>query len=197
LNNPQDVTALLLQWRQGDEGAMHRLIPLVQRELHEIARRYMADEGPGHILQPTALVNEAYLRLIHVQRVTWQDRSHFLSVCARLMRRILVDFARARGSQKRGGGAATVIFDEALPVTNEASRGVVALDDALRTLTAFDERKSRVIELRFFGGLSIEETAAVLRVSPDTVLRDWRLAKAWLSHELSGSKSMNAGREDV
>jgi RNA polymerase sigma-70 factor, ECF subfamily len=179
-----DVTALLVRWGQGDNAARDELIPLVHDELHRIACRYMAGERAGHTLQPTALVNEAYLRLIDVQRVRWTDRTHFLAISARLMRRVLVDFARARRSQKRGGGVDMVTFDEELPVFDESAASVVALDEALQTLGAFDERKSRVIELRFFGGLSIAETALALDVSPDTVMRDWRLAKAWLSRAL-------------
>lgn len=140
----------------------------------------MAGERKGHSLQATALVNEAYLRLVDVQHVDWQNRTHFLAMSARLMRRILVDAARSRGYQKRGGGAVRVTFEEGLVVSEAPGQGFVALDDALQALAALDERKSRVIELRFFGGLSVEETAAVLKVSPDTVMRDWRLAKAWL-----------------
>ena len=178
------MTGLLLKWGEGDEAALNRLIPLVQRELHQIARRFMAQERPGHSLQATALVNEAYLKLIDVKHMNWQNRAHFLAVSARLMRRILVDRARARGYQKRGGGAAQVTFDEALVVGNEPGPNLIALDDALEALGKIDVRKSRVIELRFFGGLSVDETAAVLKVSPDTVMRDWRLAKAWLLREL-------------
>ncbi len=146
----------------------------------------MAGERAGHSLQATALVNEAYLRLINANDVAWHDRAHFLAVSARVMRRLLVDHARARRYQKRGGDAPRVTFDEALVVTNEPAHDFVALDDALQALTKFDERKGRVIELRFFGGLTVEETASVLKVSPDTVMRDWRLAKAWLQHEMRG-----------
>ena len=170
---------------QGDEAALNRLIPLIHRELHRIARRCMAGERAGHSLQATALVNDAYLRLIDAD-VAWHDRAHFLSVCARVMRRILVEHARSRHSQKRGGDAARVTFDEALVVTNEPAQDFVALDDALQALAKFDERKSRVIELRFFGGMSVEETASALKVSPDTVMRDWRLAKVWLRREMRG-----------
>ena len=175
-----------LAWGQGDEAALERLIPLVHDELRRIARRHMGRERVGHTLQATALVNEAYLRLIEVQHVNWQNRAHFLAVSARLMRRILVDFARSKHYQKRGGGAAKVTFDEALIGANEAGQDLVALDDALEALAKVDERKSRVIELRFFGGMSVEETASVLTVSPDTVMRDWRLAKAWLLREMKG-----------
>ena len=146
----------------------------------------MAGERAGHSLQATALVNEAYLRLIDVRHVNWQNRAHFLAMSARFMRRILVDYARSKGYQKRGGGAVNVTFDEGLPVAQEPAMDLVALDDALKTLAAVDERKSRVIELRFFGGLSVEETANVLSVSPETVMRDWKLAKAWLMRELRG-----------
>jgi RNA polymerase sigma-70 factor (ECF subfamily) len=180
------VTGLLLKWGQGNESALERLIPLVYDELHRIARKHIGHEAIGHSLQPTALVNEAYLRLVAAQNVAWQDRTHFLAVSARIMRRILVDHARSRKYQKRGGGAARVTFDEALMVSDEPTQDLVALDDALEALATFDERKSRVIELRFFGGLSVEETASVLEVSPDTVMRDWRLAKAWLRREMGG-----------
>jgi RNA polymerase sigma-70 factor, ECF subfamily len=180
------VTGLLLKWGQGNESALERLIPLVYDELHRIARKLIGHEAVGHSLQPTALVNEAYLRLVAAQNVAWQDRTHFLAVSARIMRRILVDHARSRRYQKRGGDAARVTFDEALVVSNESTQDLVALDDALEALATFDERKSRVIELRFFGGLSVEETASVLEVSPDTVMRDWRLAKAWLRREMCG-----------
>ena len=152
----------------------------------------MAGERVGHSLQATALVNEAYVRLVDGTAVEWHDRAHFLAVAARIMRRILVDHARARGARKRGGGDARVTFDEALVVTAEARENFVALDDALEALAKFDERKSRVVELRFFGGLSVEETAAVLKVSVDTVMRDWRLAKAWLQAEMRGEHQDDA-----
>ena len=185
-HRPSDVTGLLLAWGKGDDTALERLIPLVHTELHRIARRCMAGEAAGHSLQATALVNEAYLRLVDVKEVNVNGRTHFFALSARVMRRILVDHARARRSAKRGGLAAKVTFDEALVVTQEPGHELVLLDDALEALAKFDERKSRVIELRFFGGLSVEETAAVLNVSPDTVMRDWRLAKAWLEQEISG-----------
>jgi RNA polymerase sigma-70 factor, ECF subfamily len=170
-------------------AARERLIPLVHQELHQIARRCMAGERVGHSLQATALVNEAYVRLVDGKAVAWRDRAHFLAVSARMMRRILVDHARAKHAHKRGGVGARVTFDEALVVTDEPSQDVLALDDALEALATFDERKSRVVELRFFGGLSVEETASVLNVSPDTVMRDWRLAKAWLQGEMRGDHS--------
>jgi RNA polymerase sigma-70 factor, ECF subfamily len=183
-----DITALLVAWGQGDEAALQQLIPLVHRELHQIARRCLKGERAGHTPQPTALVNEAYLRLVDVRRVSWKNRTHFLAMSARLMRRVLVDFARSRQSQKRGGGM-KVLLDEAHGVSAERGQDLVALDEALNTLSAIDERKARVIEMRFFGGLTAEETAAVLDVSRETVLRDWRLARAWLMQELVKSAS--------
>jgi RNA polymerase sigma factor (TIGR02999 family) len=191
-DQPPGVTGLLLRWAQGDEAALEQLVPLVYRELHQIARRCMAGERPGHSLQATALVNEAYVRLVDGTAVDWRDRAHFLAVAARVMRHILVDHARARHYQKRGGQVARVTFDEALVVTDEPRDDVVALDDALKALATFDERKSRVIELRYFGGLSVEETSLVLKVSEDTVMRDWRLAKVWLRREMRGSQTDRA-----
>jgi RNA polymerase sigma-70 factor, ECF subfamily len=185
-DRPTNVTALLLKWGKGDDEARERLIPLVHQELHQIARRCMAGERVGHSLQATALVNEAYVRLVDGKAVEWQDRAHFLAVSARVMRRILVDHARARHAQKRGGEGVRVTFDDVLVVTDEPRQNFIALDDALEALAKFDQRKSRVVELRFFGGLSVEETASVLNVSPDTVMRDWRLAKAWLQEEMRG-----------
>jgi RNA polymerase sigma-70 factor, ECF subfamily len=184
-----DITTLLVAWGQGDEAALQQLIPLVHRELHQIAGRCLKRERPGHTLQPTALVNEAYLRLIDVRRVDWKNRTHFLAMSARLMRRVLVDFARSRQYQKRGGGVMRVSLDEAHGVSTERGQDLVALDEALSALSAIDERKARVIEMRFFGGLTVEETAEVLDVSRDTVLRDWRLARAWLMQELLKSAS--------
>jgi RNA polymerase sigma-70 factor, ECF subfamily len=178
------VTELLVAWGQGDQSALERLIPLVHQELRRIARRQMRGERRGHTLQTSALVNEAYLRLIDLNQVRWQDRAHFLAMSARLMRRILVEHARARLSSKRGSGAANVSLDEAGDVSQERGVNLVALDDALQALAAVDVRKSQVVEMRFFGGLSIEESAEALQVSPDTVKRDWRLAKAWLLREL-------------
>jgi RNA polymerase sigma-70 factor, ECF subfamily len=190
--NPTRVTGLLLKWGQGDEDALERLIPLVHRELHRIAARCMAGERAGHSLQATALVNEAYIRLVDTKGVAWHDRAHFLAVAARVMRRILVDHARAHRAQKRGGPATKVTFDEALVVTSEPRADFVALDEALEALATFDDRKSRVVELRFFGGLSVEETASVLSVSPSTVMSDWRLAKAWLQREMRGDRPHDA-----
>jgi RNA polymerase sigma-70 factor (ECF subfamily) len=185
--SPPNVTDLLLAWSGGDEQALEQLVPLVHHELRRLARRQMGGERHGHTLQTTALVNEAYLRLVDLTRIRWQDRSHFLAMSARLMRRILVDHARSRGYQKRGGGAARVSLEEALVVTSERPQDLVALDDALQALAAVDERKSRVVEMRFFGGLTVEETASALDVSPETVMRDWRLAKVWLLRALGGA----------
>jgi RNA polymerase sigma-70 factor (ECF subfamily) len=184
--SPRTVTELLRAWGNGDDGALAQLTPLIEVELRRLARQYMAHERRGHTLQTTALVNELFLRLTGARRVQWQDRAHFLGISARLMRRVLVDHARARGYRKRGGDAQRVTLNENLAASPELSLDVVALDRALEALTAVDARKSRVIELRFFGGLSVEETAEVLEVSPDTVKRDWRLAKLWLLRELEG-----------
>jgi len=180
-----EVTQLLQAWSDGDEGALQKLMPLVYKELHQLARRYMAGERSGHTLQTSALVNEAYLRLVDVKKVNWQDRAHFFAVSAQLMRRILVDFARSRRSLKRGGDAPTVSLEEGMIVTSARGADMVALDDALKTLAAMDPRRSRVVELRFFGGLSAEESAEVLKVSAETVMHDWKLAKVWLLRQLS------------
>lgn len=190
----QEVTQLLRAWSNGDTGALERLAPLVHKELHRLARRYMATERPGHTLQVTELVNEAYLRLIGASQMRWQNRAHFFAVAAQLMRQILVDFARSRRSQKRGGEVVQVPLDEALVVSKEKEPDLVALDDALNGLAAIDPRRSRLVELRFFGGLSVEETAEVLKTSPRTVLREWSLAQAWLHRELSkgGSKRVTS-----
>jgi RNA polymerase sigma-70 factor, ECF subfamily len=177
------VTRLLLAWRAGDEAALARLTPLVHRELQRIARGCMRGERARDSFPATALVHEAYLRLVDTQHVNWRNRAHFLAMAARLMRRILVDRARARQYRKRGGGAVPVSFTSALHTPNKAV-DLVALDNALEALEDLDERRSRVVELRFFGGLSVEETAAVLSISPDTVMRDWKLARAWLRREL-------------
>jgi RNA polymerase sigma factor (TIGR02999 family) len=185
------VTGLLLAWREGDDAALNELIPLVHDELQRIARTCMAGERPGHSLHATALVNEAYLRLVDTRRVDWQNRTHFLAMSARLMRRVLVDIARSKAAEKRGGDAVRVTLDAALDLAHEPGADLVALEDALQALAKIDERKARVIELRFFGGLSVEETACVLSVSRDTVLRDWRLAKAWLLRELQQAPATN------
>ena len=178
------MTGLLVAWSEGDEAALERLMPVVHQELRRLARHYMAGERRGHTLQATALVNEAYLRLIEVKKVHWQNRAHFFAMSARLMRRILVDFARSKRYQKRGGGAQKVTLHEGLLVGGDPGRDLVALDDALEALTAVDARKGQVVEMRFFGGLTVDETAEVLKVSPETVMRDWRLSKAWLLREL-------------
>ena len=183
-SGPGEVTALLVAWHKGDQAALDRLVPIVHDELHRLAERVMKGERPGHSLQATALVNEAYLRLVDVRRIDWQDRAHFLAMSARVMRRILVDHARARNYQKRGGNAVRVTFAEGLDVADQSAADLVALDDALQALTARDERKARVVELRIFGGLSVEESAVVLKVAPGTITRDWNFAKSWLRREL-------------
>jgi len=179
------VTGLLLAWGEGDRTALDRLIPLVHDELHRMAHRYMSGEREGHTLQTTALINEAYLRLVDSGRMHWQNRAHFFAVSAEVMRRILVDFARSRNYQKRGGKAVHLALDQAPEVSHEREADLVALDEALIALAAIDQRKSKIVELRFFGGLSVKETAEVLKVSPDTVMREWKLAKVWLLRELS------------
>jgi RNA polymerase sigma factor (TIGR02999 family) len=181
-----EITKLLQAWRGGDEQALEKLTPKVYRELHQAARSCMRGERDGHTLQTTALINELYLRFSTFKKVDWQNRAHFFALCARQMRRILADEARARHSHKRGSGAYLVPLDEAPEVSGKSHAEVIAVDDALRALALVDERKSQVVELRFFGGLSIEETAEVLKVSPETVARDWRLAKAWLLREIMG-----------
>ena len=180
-----EVTSLLLSWSAGDQAALDQLIPLVHEQLLRLAKRQMGRERPDHTLQATALVNEAYLRLINANQVQWKDRAHFFAISARLMRQILVDFARSRGNLKRGGGAQQISLTEALEVAPEGKTDLVALDHALQVLATLSERRSQVVELRFFSGLSIEETAEVLHVSIETVKRDWRLAKVWLLRELS------------
>jgi RNA polymerase sigma factor (TIGR02999 family) len=183
--SPEEVTELLVAWGDGDRAALDQLMPLVYEELRRLAHRYLGRERKDHTLQTTALVNEAYLKLINEREMQWQNRAHFFAVAAQMMRMILVDYARRRNYAKRGGGAHRVSFDESLVVSDERAADLIALDDALSSLAAVDERKSKVAELRFFGGLSVEETAAVLKVSPVTVMREWRLAKAWLHRELS------------
>ena len=178
------VTQLLLDWGQGDEAALQQLVPLVHKELHRLAHHYMARERRHVTLQSTVLVNEAYLRLLDSRRVGWQNRAHFLAISAQLMRRVLVDFARSRQADKRGGEACHVGLEEAAELPLPQKTDLVALDEALKALASKDSRKSQIVELRFFGGLSVEQTAEVLKVSPDTVLRDWRLAKAWLAREM-------------
>jgi RNA polymerase sigma factor (TIGR02999 family) len=182
------VTQLLVRWREGDQRALDELMPLVYKELRRLAAHYMRGERPGHTLQTSALVNEAYLRLAGHEQIEWQNRAHFFAVAAQAMRRILVDHARRSGNQKRGGDAHKVALDEALVVSSERNAEVVALDDALALLAEIAPRKSQLVELRFFGGLSIEETAEVLKVSPGTVMRDWTFAKAWLRREITGGE---------
>jgi len=178
------VTRLLQAWGSGDEAALEQLMPVVYGELHRLAQRYMNSERSGHPLQTTALVHEVYLRLVDIQNVDWQNRSHFYALCARLMRRILIDFARSQNYQKRGGQFAHIELEEAATVSAVVGAELLAVDEALKALAEVDTRKSEVIELRFFGGLTVEETAAALNVSPETVMRDWKLAKAWLLREL-------------
>lgn len=184
----QQLTQLLHAWSEGDQGALEKLMPVVYDELRRLARHYMADERPDHTLQTTALVNEAYLRLVDSAQFNWESRAHFFGICAGMMRRILVDWARARQAQKRGGAVQNLELDEALAEGVRPGADLVAIDDALQALAAVDARKSQVVELRFFGGLTVKETAEVLKVSEETVLRDWKLAKSWLRREISGEE---------
>lgn len=185
----RDVTRLLRAWSDGDRSALEKLTTLVYAELHRLARMYMARERRGHSLQATALVNEAYLRLVDWKNVRWQNRAHFFAVSAQMMRRILVDFARSNRVAKRGGNARPMPLEEAAPVSDQRGRDFVVLNDALESLAEIDPRKSRIVELRFFGGLSAEETAEVLKISPRTVLREWSLARAWLYKEMYPSEN--------
>lgn len=190
-----EITQLLRAWNQGDPDAVERLVPLVYDELHRLAQRYMADERPDHTLQTTELVNEAYVRLVDSAYASWENRTHFFGVCAQVMRRILVDWARGRQALKRGAGVRALDFQEALAsealaVAKLPGIDLVAIDDALKSLTAFDQRKGQVVEMRFFGGLSVKETADILKISPETVQRDWKFAKSWLRRELSGGDSL-------
>jgi RNA polymerase sigma factor (TIGR02999 family) len=185
-----DVTRLLRAWGDGDEAALSQLLPLVYDEIHRLARAHMARERPGHALQTTALVHEVYLRLVDVRAVDWQNRGHFYALCARLMRRVMVDFARARNSQKRDGRFTHIDLEGAENVAVPTGLELLEVDEALRKLEALDERKAQVVELRFFGGLTVEEIAETLSVSPETVHRDWKLAKAWLMRELSEGRTM-------
>ena len=178
--SPQEVTQLLADWGKGDRSALDKLFPLVQSELRRIAQRQMSQERPGHTLQATALVNEAYLKLAGQQGFDWHNRAHFFAVCAQVMRHILIDHARAHARDKRGGGAIQVSLNEALVVAEDQAAHFIALDEALRVLEGLDPQKSKIIELRYFGGLSIEEAAEVLNISPRTVRREWQRAKAWL-----------------
>ena len=181
-----DLTGLLLEWNEGNDAALEKLTPLVYSELRRIAQACMAGERPGHTLQASALVNEVFLKLIDTRRVQWKNRAHFFAISAKLMRRILVDFARRKHYQKRGGGAVQVTLDEDVTPTTDRSRDLVELDDALNALAALNPRVSQVVELRYFGGLTEDETAEALQVSTDTVLRDWKFAKVWLHRELRG-----------
>jgi RNA polymerase sigma-70 factor, ECF subfamily len=192
--SPHQVSKLLLAWSEGEEGAREQLIPLVYEELHRLAKRYMRKERSAHTLQTSALVNEAYLRLVGTKDVCWQNRAHFFAVSARLMRRILVDFARAKHDLKRGGGALQVSLEEALAVSPEPSADLIALDEALTRLALLHPRQAEVVEMRYFGGLSEEEVAQVLKVSLRTVQEDWRLARLWLFRELS--RELNCGDSD-
>jgi len=188
------VTTLLVNWTDGDETAIHELLPLVYDELRHLARRQMAGEREGHLLQPTALVNEAFLRLVDLHQIRWQNQAHFFAMAARVMRRILVEHARASMFRKRGGGAPHVTFDENLASAQLSADHLVALDDASKALALEHERKARVVELRYFGGLSVEETAVVLDVAPETVMRDWKFARSWLLRELSRQPARPAKR---
>jgi RNA polymerase sigma factor (TIGR02999 family) len=183
-NSPREVTLLLQQWRNGSAAALQRLAPLVYRELQRLAHRHIAREKPGHTLQTTALVNEAWLRLVDLKQVKWQDRAHFFAISATMMRRILVEFARSRRSLKRGGDFRRVELDAAVLPPGARHADLIALDDALNGLAKLDPRQARVVELRFFGGLTLEETAEAVGVSANTVMRDWDMARVWLLHEL-------------
>ena len=182
---PHQVTRLLQEWSDGDQSALEQLMPLVYDELHRLAHQHMRREGPGHILQTSALINEAYLRLVDQPQIRWENRNHFFGIAARLMRRILVDDARKRNSAKRGGSLIQVPLDEATSVVQEQASNVYALDEALKRLETIDSRQGQIVELRFFGGLNIEQTADVLKVSPGTVMRDWTFARAWLRNEMT------------
>jgi RNA polymerase sigma-70 factor, ECF subfamily len=184
-----EITCLLQAWSSGDDSALERLMPLVYNELHRLAHRYMAGEQRAQTLQTTALVHEVYLGLVDANDIDWQNRAHFFGLCARLMRRILIDFARSRNYQKRGGHFPHIELEEAATVSAVVGSELLAVDDALKQLAAVDARKGEVVELRFFGGLTVEETALALQVSPETVMRDWKLAKAWLLRELSHEAS--------
>jgi RNA polymerase sigma factor (TIGR02999 family) len=197
-NADSGPTELLRAWSQGDGSALDRLMPLVYNELHRLARRYMRRERPDHTLQATSLVNEAYLRLIDVNRVEWRNRAHFLALAAHMMRRILVESARSRQRHKRGGGAVHLNLDDVHELPGSKEPDLVALSDAISGLATFDARMGQVVELRFFGGLTVDETAHVLNVSPETVLRDWKTAKAWLLREISGpAPSPKPGRTAI
>ena len=185
MSSPSEITGLLIAWSEGDQTAMESLLPLVERELHRLAHSYMRHENPNHTLQTTALINETYLRLVDQKKVHWQNRAHFFGIAAQIMRRILLNYARDQTRVKRGGGATQVSLSKASILSREKSNELITLDEALQRLEAVDQRKSRVVELRYFGGLSVEETAEVLDVAPVTVLRDWKYAKAWLAREIA------------
>ncbi len=184
MGSHSEITALLVDWGNGDQSALEKLLPLVERELHRLAHSYMRRENPDHTLQTTALINETYLRLVDQRKVEWQNRAHFFGIAAQIMRRILLNYARDQNRQKRGGKAIHVSLSEAMVMPAEKDRELMALNDALNRLEAVDPRKSKVVELRYFGGLSVEEAAEVLGISPITVMRDWQFAKAWLAREL-------------
>ncbi len=186
----QELTRLLLAWREGEQEALDRLVPVVHQELRRLAHVYMRGERKDHTLQTTALINEAFIRLLDCRNVDWQNRAHFFAISARVMRRILVDYARSRRYLKRGGGAEKLSLDVNRIAAGERDLDLVELDNALKALGAVDERKGKVVELRYFGGLSVEETAEVLKVSPDTVMRDWKMAKAWLARQMSNTSQV-------
>ncbi len=188
MTSDADITALLVNWNNGDKSAMERLLPLVERELHRLAHSYMRREDPNHTLQTTALINETYLRLIDQRKVQWQNRAHFFGIAAQIMRRILLNYARDQNRLKRGGRAIHVSLSEAMVMPGEKDREIIALNDALTRLEGIDERKSKVVELRYFGGLTVPEVAEVLNVSEITVMRDWAFAKAWLSREMQNDQ---------
>ena len=184
--SPNEVTELLIKWSKGDKAALDELMPVIHSELRRLARRYMARERPGHTLQTTALINEAYVRLVDQQGVEWQDRAHFFAVAAQIMRHILVDHARKYQSEKRGAGLQKIALDDVAVANQERASELIALDEALDALAALDPRQSQIVELRFFGGLTVEETAEVMKLAPITVMREWRLAKAWLRDAIAG-----------
>jgi RNA polymerase sigma-70 factor (ECF subfamily) len=188
MTSDADITALLVDWNNGDKSAIERLLPLVERELHRLAHSYMRREDPDHTLQTTALINETYLRLIDQRRVQWQNRAHFFGIAAQIMRRILLNYARDQNRMKRGGREIHVSLSEALVMPTEKDGELIALNDALTKLEAIDERKGKVVELRFFGGLTVPEVAEVLKVSEITVMRDWKFAKAWLLREMQNGQ---------
>jgi RNA polymerase sigma factor (TIGR02999 family) len=190
--SPDDVTQLLVEWRNGNRSALDRLIPLVEGELRRLARSYMRRERADHTLQTTALINEAYMRLVKQRKVQWQNRAHFFAIAAQLMRRVLIDHAKGHRRAKRGGGAIRVSLDDVAAPFTDRSEELLALDAALNKLSAIDARKGQVVEMRYFGGLTFEEAAEVLEVSPNTVMRDWRMARAWLEREISGGGSLEA-----